>query len=156
MTGRLQKEIQQTRPFDSAQEEAFLNLQRTGNALVQAVTRFLKTYRLTPTQYNVLRILRGAHPNTLTCGDIGDRLVTPDPDVTRLLDRLEKRNLVSRSRDTADRRVVRGAITEEGLELLARLDDPLPEFVRELLGHLDAEELDNLISLLEKARERVA
>lgn len=156
MTGRLQKEIQQTRPFDSAQEEAFLNLQRTGNALVQAVTRFLKTYQLTPTQYNVLRILRGAHPNTLTCGDIGDRLVTPDPDVTRLLDRLEKRNLVSRSRDTADRRVVRGAITEEGLELLARLDDPLPEFVRELLGHLDAQELDNLISLLEKARERVA
>ncbi len=156
MTGRLQKEIQQTRPFDSAQEEAFLNLQRTGNALVQAVTRFLKTYRLTPTQYNVLRILRGAHPNPLTCGDIGERLVTPDPDVTRLLDRLEKRDLVSRSRDTVDRRVVRGAITDEGLELLAGLDDPLPEFVRDLLGHLDGEELETLISLLEKARERVS
>lgn len=156
MTGRLQKEIQQTRPFDSAQEEAFLNLQRTGNALFQALTRFLKKYRLTPTQYNVLRILRGAHPKTLTCGDIGERLVTPDPDVTRLLDRLEKRSLVSRSRDTADRRVVRGAITEEGLELLGRLDEPLPTFVRDLLGNLDSDELDTLIRLLEKAREQVA
>lgn len=155
MTGRLQEEIQQTRPFDSAQEEAFLNLQRTGNALFQSLTRFLKPYKLTPTQYNVLRILRGAHPQTLTCGDIGDRLVTPDPDVTRLLDRLEKRGLVSRSRDTGDRRVVRGAITDEGLELLGRLDDPLPKFVEELLGHLEADELETLIRLLEKAREQV-
>lgn len=155
MIGRLQKEIQQTRPFNSAQEEAFLNLQRTGNALFQALTRFLKAYELTPTQYNVLRILRGAHPKTLTCGDIGDRLVTPDPDVTRLLDRLEKRALVSRGRDTSDRRVVRGGITEDGLELLERLDEPLPEFIDELLGHLEPGELESLIRLLEKAREKV-
>lgn len=156
MTGRLREEIRQTRPFGSLQEEAFLNLQRTGNALLQALSRFFKEHDLTPTQYNVLRILRGAHPQTLTCGDIGERLVTPDPDVTRLLDRLEKRGLVCRTRDTADRRVVRGGITGAGLELLAELDRPVPQFVKGLLEHMDDDEMKTLIRLLEKARETIA
>lgn len=155
MTGRLQEEIRQTRPFASLEEEAFLNLQRTGNALVQALSRFFKEHDLTPTQYNVLRILRGAHPQTLTCGDIGERLVTPDPDVTRLLDRLEQRGLVRRTRDTADRRVVRGGITEEGLGLLKSLDRPVPQFVQGLLGHLSDDEMKTFIRLLEKAREAI-
>lgn len=149
----LKEEIQQKRPFVSLEEEAFLNLQRTSNALLQALTRALKTHALTPTQYNVLRILRGSHPGTLTCGDIGGRMVTPDPDVTRLLDRLEKRGLVARARDAVDRRVVRAGITDEGLDLLAELDQPIPAWLEDFLGHLSQEELRSFIKLLEKARE---
>lgn len=156
MTSLLQEEIRQTRPFVSLEEEAFLNLQRTANALLQTLTRSLKSYDLTPTQYNVLRILRGSHPDKLTCGDIGDRMVTPDPDVTRLLDRLERRQLVRRARDTVDRRVVRAGITEAGLELLEGLDDPVPEWLSRFLGHLAEDELQGLIDLLEKARKKVA
>lgn len=151
-TSLLQEEIRQTRPFVSREEEAFLNLQRTANALLQAVTRSLKGFDLTPTQYNVLRILRGSHPETLTCGDIGERMVTPDPDVTRLLDRLENRGLVERARDTVDRRVVRAGITAEGLVLLEELDGPVPGWLRELLGHLGEDELETLTRLLERAR----
>lgn len=154
-TSLLKEEIRQTRPFVSLEEEAFLNLQRTANALLQAVTRRLKEHSLTPTQYNVLRILRGSHPETLTCGDIGSRMVTPDPDVTRLLDRLEKRGLVTRARDRTDRRVVRGGITDEGLELLAALDGPVPAWLDELLGHMDDGDLQRLIGLTEQARAKV-
>lgn len=153
-TSLLQEEIRQSRPFVSREEEAFLNLQRTANALLQSITRSLKSFDLTPTQYNVLRILRGSHPETLTCGDIGDRMVTPDPDVTRLLDRLEKRGLVERARDTIDRRVVRAGITEEGLTLLSQLDSPVPDWLDALLGHLAEEELETLTRLLEKARRQ--
>jgi len=156
MTSLLQEEIRQTRPFVSLEEEAFLNLQRTANALLQTITRSLKSYDLTPTQYNVLRILRGSHPEKLTCGDIGGRMVTPDPDVTRLLDRLEKRQLVRRARDTVDRRVVRAGITGAGLELLEELDDPIPAWLSRFLGHLAEDELQRLIELLEKARRKVA
>lgn len=155
MTSLLRKEIRQTRPFVSLEEEAFLNLQRTANALLQAISRSLKDHDLTPTQYNVLRILRGSHPGTLTCGDIGGRMVTPDPDVTRLLDRLEKRELVRRARDTVDRRVVRAGITDAGLELLDQLDAPVPEWLSGCLGHLSDGELQTLIDLLERARETV-
>lgn len=154
-TSLLREEIRQTRPFVSLEEEAFLNLQRTANALLQSITRSLKRHDLTPTQYNVLRILRGSHPKTLTCGDIGGRMVTPDPDVTRLLDRLEKRGLVGRARDPRDRRVVRAGITEAGLELLSRLDGPVPSWLEELLGHLEDDELQTLIQLLEECRRRV-
>ena len=155
MTSLLQEEIRQTRPFVSLEEEAFLNLQRTANALLQNITRSLKGYDLTPTQYNVLRILRGSHPEKLTCGDIGGRMVTPDPDVTRLLDRLEKRDLVRRTRDAVDRRVVRAGITSSGLELLENLDGPVPEWLNGCLGHLPENELQTLIDLLEKARTQV-
>ena len=151
----LQEEIRQTRPFVSLEEEAFLNLQRTANTLLQNITRSLKDYDLTPTQYNVLRILRGSHPETLTCGDIGDRMVTPDPDVTRLLDRLEKRELVRRARYTVDRRVVRAGITELGLAILEQLDSPVPEWLRKMLGHLTEDELGTMIRLLEKVRGKV-
>lgn len=155
MTSLLQEEIRQTRPFVSLEEEAFLNLQRTANSLLQNITRSLKSYELTPTQYNVLRILRGSHPEKLTCGDIGGRMVTPDPDVTRLLDRLEKRSLVQRTRDSVDRRVVRAGITPSGLELLEDLDSPVPEWLNYCLGHLAENELQTLIDLLEKARQQV-
>lgn len=152
---RLKEEIHQQRPFDSPQEEAFLNLLRTTSLLQQSLARELKTWRLTPTQYNVLRILRGAHPETLPCQEVGARMVTPQPDVTRLLDRLEARGLVSRSRDMPDRRVVRATITDEGLGLLVRLDGPVRRWLGDTLGHFARTELGQAVRFLELARSRV-
>jgi DNA-binding MarR family transcriptional regulator len=152
MASTLGEEIHQKRPFVSLEEEAFLGLQRTASLLLQALGRELKDQDLSPAQYNTLRILRGAEPEALTCGEIGDRLVSPGPDVTRLLDRLETRGLVLRVRDEEDRRVVRARITEQGLALLARLDGPVEEALRRILGHLGAERLQTLIGLLEQAR----
>lgn len=154
MTSTLGREIRQTKPFVSLEEEAFLGLQRTASLLLQALGRELKDQDLSPAQYNTLRILRGAEPEALTCGEIGDRLVSPGPDVTRLLDRLEGRGLVLRVRDEEDRRVVRARITEQGIALLARLDGPVGESLHRILGHLGAERLQTLIGLLEQARGR--
>ena len=110
--------------------------------------------RLTLPQYNVLRILRGSHPEALTCGEIAERLVTPGPDVTRLLDRLEKRGLAERARDASDRRVVRALITGAGLEALTDLDSPVNAWLSDRLGHLSTRQQATLIRLLEKSRER--
>jgi DNA-binding MarR family transcriptional regulator len=148
----LQAEIKQTRPFSSAYEEAFLNVWRTAEVLFYGVNETLKPHGLTLTQYNALRILRGAHPNGLTCGDIGGRMITRDPDVTRLGDRLEKRGLIARARDTADRRVVTTRITPAGLELMARLEAPMRAAPRRGLEHMSESDLRQLIALLERAR----
>ncbi|HVR95113.1 MAG TPA: MarR family transcriptional regulator [Thermoanaerobaculia bacterium] len=149
----MQQEIRQTQAFPSLEEEAFLGLQRTAGLLLQAFTRELKAYDLSAAQYNTLRILRGAGGEALTCGDIGERLVTPGPDVTRLLDRLEGRGLVARLRDEADRRIVRARITDQGLALLADLDRPVEHGLRQLLGPLGEERLRTLILLLDRVRE---
>jgi DNA-binding MarR family transcriptional regulator len=152
MTSTLGEEIRQSKPFVSLEEEAFLGLQRTANVLLQALGRELKEWELTPAQYNTLRILRGAEPEALTCGEIGDRLITPGPDVTRLLDRLETRGLIVRLRDDLDRRVVRARITPKGVGLLAELDRPVEEALRRILGHLGPDRLQTLIGLLDQAR----
>ncbi|MGD1092761.1 MAG: MarR family transcriptional regulator [Bryobacteraceae bacterium] len=133
------------------EELAYLDLMRTTETLSRPLVQLLKTEDLSPTQYNVLRILRGS-PEGLTCGEIGSRLITHDPDITRLLDRLEKRNLVARGRDTKDRRVVLTRIAPEGLELLARLDAPVQDTHRKLLGHLGPKRLQALARLLAAAR----
>jgi DNA-binding MarR family transcriptional regulator len=153
----LSQEIHQEKPFVSVEEEAFLELQRTASLLLQALGRELKSHELTPAQYNTLRILRGAGPDALTCGgltcgEIGERLVSPGPDVTRLLDRLEERGLVTRLRDAEDRRVVRARITEEGIDLLTGLDEPVGRILGRLLGPLGKERLRTLVALLEEAR----
>lgn len=153
----LEDQIRQTKPFASQEEATYLNLQRTATRLLQGLTHLLREQApgrrgLTPSQYNVLRILRGAHPEALGCGEISDRLVTPGPDVTRLLDRLEERGWVERERDQEDRRVVRSRITSTGLEMLGGLDSPVSEWLRGSLGHLHADEQDRLIELLQKAR----
>src|SRR5262249_50541685 len=106
MAGRLAKEIKQTKPFELPEEEAFLNLARTFEVLQQKASQALKPYELTPTQYNLLRILRGAGSEGITCSQAGERMVTHDPDVTRLMDRLEARKLVERQRSREDRRIV--------------------------------------------------
>ena len=136
------------------EETAFLDLVRTCDLLSRGPAQVLKVEDLSATQYNVLRILRGAREG-LPCGEIASRMITRDPDITRLLDRLEKRGLISRCRETKDRRMVMARITPEGLKLLAGLDDPVEEAHRTQLGHLGKERLRELAELLEDARERV-
>mgnify|MGYP001342206260 CR=1 FL=1 len=152
MTGRLQREIQQKKGFPSAQEETFLNLQRTADAVMSVAEEALKPVRISHTQYNLLRILRGSGKGGLACREVGERMLTHDPDVTRLLDRLECRGLVTRSRDRKDRRVIITKITREGLQLLESLDLPVSAAVRKSLAHLSKKQLRDLTELLEAAR----
>lgn len=154
MAGRIQEEIKQSVPFGSLEEEAFLNVQRTANALSQEMGDLLRRHDLTQPQYNVLRILRGAGERGLTASDIGDRMITRDPDVTRLVDRLEKRGLVERWRCGEDRRVVWTRISPTGRELIDPLDTPVHELHVAQLHHLGADKLRTLVGLLEEARDR--
>ena len=155
MPRSLADEIKQTKPFSSLAEEAFLNIQRTAEALVRSSSETLKPYGITGTQYNVLRILRGAGAEGLPCSEIGERMVTRDPDVTRLLDRLEKQNYITRTRSQEDRRVVNTRITKKGLDLLGELDEPMTEIHTRLLGHMSRESLLELIEACQVAREAV-
>ena len=149
----IQAEIKQTKPFASLEEEAFLALQRTADQLNWRVAEMLKPYGLSPTQYNALRILRGAGDSGLACSEVGERMINRDPDITRLLDRLEKRSLVRRDRASKDRRVITAHITSIGKELLKRLDRPVEEFQDQLLGRLGSQKLQALIRLLCAARQ---
>jgi DNA-binding MarR family transcriptional regulator len=133
------------------EEVAYLELMRSGDKLSRGVTQVLKTEDLSATQYNVLRILRGAREG-LKCGEIGDRMITRDPDITRLLDRLEKRELITRRRDTKDRRMVTARITPDGLEVLGRMDAPVREMHRNQLAHLGRKRLAMLTELLREAQ----
>lgn len=136
------------------EETAFVEMARTLDVLSRGPIRILKSEDLSPTQYNVLRILRGS-PEGLACGEIASRMVTRDPDVTRLLDRLEKRGLVSRCRDNQDRRTVMARISEEGLRLIGRLDEPVQSLHRRQLGHLGRERLRTLTELMREMRSRI-
>jgi len=137
------------------EEAAFLELLRTTDMLSRSLVKVLKTEDVSGTQYNVLRILRGS-PEGLPCGEIASRMITRDPDITRLLDRLEKRGLISRCRETKDRRMVMARITPEGLKLLARLDEPVQTAHRKQLGHLGRERLRALTELLGVSRRQTA
>ena len=136
------------------EEIVFLDLARTTDMLSRGLIRVLKTEDVSPTQYIVLRILRGTLDG-LPCGEIAARMITRDPDITRLLDRLEKRGLISRCRETGDRRMVVARITPEGLKLLAGLDAPVVEAHRRQLGHLGKDRLRALSELLSVARLNV-
>ena len=149
----LKREIAQERPFSSKEEEALLNLLRTSDCLHRAFQRETRKWGITSTQYNVLRILRGAHPQGLTCTAIGDRMITAEPDITRLLARMKALKLIRQQRDKRDRRVVWTQISPAGLELLQKMDPKVVEMPHELLGHLSGTELDELIRLLELARK---
>jgi DNA-binding MarR family transcriptional regulator len=133
------------------EEAAFLEMLRTTDLLSRRLVPLLRAEELSPTQYNVLRILRGA-PEGLPCCEIGQRMITRDPDITRLLDRLEKRDVIARWRDSKDRRMVLARITPEGLKMLDRLDGPMQEGHRNQLGHLGRERLKALCELLHSAR----
>lgn len=114
----------------------------------------MKPYNLSPTQYNVLRILRGAGESGLPCGEIGERMITRDPDITRLLDRMEKRGLISRCRENKDRRVIKARISEEGAKVLAELDESNPKLLVKALGQMGEEKLRLLCRLLEEVRAK--
>ena len=153
MSGKLAAELRQTKPFASAEEEALLNLERTREFLHQRLTEFFKPFQLTGTQYNILRILRGAGRQGVTCSQAAERMVTADPDVTRLLDRLEARGLIERERTRQDRRVVLSRITAQGLDLLKTIDKPLSAFQRRYMGPLGGARLAQLIEILESIRK---
>ncbi len=137
--------------FASPQEEALINLMRSAEYLHRAFQQRLKPSGLTATQYNVLRILRGAIPNGLTCTSIGHRMITPEPDITRLLARLKTQKLIRQERDTHDRRVVHTYLAEKGLGILAQLDAVVDQAPRDLLSALTCEEVRELTRLLSKA-----
>ena len=149
---RLKLEIAQERPFASLEEEVLLNLLRTSDSLNRAFHLRTCDWGVTSTQYNVLRILRGAQPNGLTCSAIGSRMITAEPDITRLLARLKALKLIRQQRDSADRRIVWTSISETALKLLQEMDPVIEKIPRELLGHLEAAQLAELIRLLELAR----
>ena len=148
----LKLEIVQERPFSSVEEEALLNLLRTSDCLHRAFHLKTRDWGVTSTQYNVLRILRGAQPRGLTCAAIGSRMITAEPDITRLLARLKGLKLIRQQRDRHDRRVLWTQISEAGLELLRAMDPVIERVPRELLGHMNRAELTELIRLLELAR----
>jgi DNA-binding MarR family transcriptional regulator len=152
MASKLRAEIRQERPFRSTEQEAFLNIQRTADVLLSRMDKVLSAQNVSPTQYNVLRILRGAGESGLPCGAVAERMITRDPDITRLMDRLEKQGLITRTRDTRDRRVVLARITEKAGKLVEALDEPVERELKRQLGHLGNQRLRQLIDLLELVR----
>jgi DNA-binding MarR family transcriptional regulator len=153
MASQLQKELKQAKPFPSLEAEVYLGLRLTAQRAREPWARFLKAKTgLSTTQYNLLRILRGAHPEGLTCGEVAERMINRDPDVTRLVDRLEKRELVTRERDTGDRRVVRIFIARAGLATLRSLDRAAQQFPKQVLRHLGKNQLRELRNLLDAVR----
>lgn len=151
--GNLKHEIAQERPFSSVAEEALLNLMRTADCLHRLMQRKTRAWGVTSTQYNVLRILRGAQPQGLTCSAIGSRMITAEPDITRLLGRLKALKLIRQQRDKRDGRVVWTQISPSGLGLLAEMDPVIQRFPKETLAHVGDKELGRLIRLLELARK---
>jgi DNA-binding MarR family transcriptional regulator len=150
---KLQDEIRQTKPFRCAEEEAYLSIVRTAAILEHTLAQALKPFDITPTQYNVLSILRGAGNDGLCRNEVGGRLVTAMPDVTRLLDRMEDTGLIVRQRSTADRRVVSTRLTKKGLELVGKLDATVVEVHEKQFRKVDRRGLKTLITLLGDIRE---
>jgi DNA-binding MarR family transcriptional regulator len=138
-------------PVAPLEERTFLALLRLADGLSQECGQLIKTASLTGPQYNVLRILRGARPEGLACSGISDRMISHDPDMTRLLDRLEKRGLITRERQKDDRRVVRTHITEQGIQLLKPIDEPMRELHKKQFGRMSAKQLKSFFELLEEA-----
>ena len=153
MATALRDEIKQTRPFASLEQEAHLSIERTAAILGHAVAEVLKPYGITRTQYNALRILRGAGPAGLCRNEVRERLVAQVPDASRLLDRMEAAGLIRRERSAEDRRFVTTRITGEGLRVAAELDAPIETLHRTRLGELSQDELRTLVDLLARLRE---
>jgi DNA-binding MarR family transcriptional regulator len=148
----LRDELKMARPFRSVEEEAILSIARTAALIEHAGSEAFKSFSLTTTQYNVLRILRGAGPEGLCRNEVGERLVRKVPDVTRLLDRMETAGLIERERGGQDRRYVTTRVTETGLKLLEKIDRELPAIHARLIGHVSQKRLRELISILEEVR----
>jgi DNA-binding MarR family transcriptional regulator len=152
----LSDELRMTKPFAVVEEEATLSILRTSEVLQQRTAACIKAYDLTGSQYNVLRILRGAGSSGLGCGQVAERMITHDPDITRLLDRLEGRSLIRRERGEQDRRVVIASITSEGLRLLQDVEPAIMAHHRRQFSTLNKTEVRELIRLLELVRDASA
>lgn len=148
----IKDEIKQNLPFESPGDECLIALLRTADHVNLALERMMKDHGITPTQYNVLRILRGALPDGLTCSEIGKRLVNHVPDVTRLLDRIERSGWVKRERTSQDRRLVMIRLTGEGKQRVDEMDKPVRETTRAIMGVLDKKQTRELIELLDILR----
>lgn len=146
------KELVRTRQFDSLEQEAFLGLWRTYDRLRAFEDELFERYGLTPQQYNALRLLRGVHPGTVNTLDLASQLVSRAPDITRMLDKLEQRQLIVRERPADNRRIVRIGITSAGIALLNKMREPLRECHERQLGHLSRRDLQTLVALLRSAR----
>ena len=141
--------IKQNRPFSGVEHQVYLALQRAAADLTQQAAVLLRPFGLSGAQYNILRILRGAGAEGLACGEIAERLLTRDPDMTRLLDRMQRQGLVTRERASHDRRVVTTRITAQGRHVLSQLDEPMAGMHRRQLAHMDAARLRDLATLLD-------
>jgi DNA-binding MarR family transcriptional regulator len=132
------------------EDRAFIALQKAADKLAMQAEQLLRSNGLTGAQYNVLRILRGAEPQGLACSSIAERMISHDPDMTRLLDRMETRKLITRRRQSDDRRVVKTRITSSGLELLRRLDPTVRELHKRQFAHIAAARVRTLADLLDE------
>ncbi len=148
------EEIHQTKPFASLEEELLVSLLRTTDVLQERFEQMIRPFNISMTQYNVLRILRGAEPSGRTCGEIGERMIAREPDVTRLLERMEKAGLIKRTRDQSDRRVVVTRITSSGLKLLNEMEPKLRE-IDGLLKPMGERKIETTLKLLDEVREHV-
>ncbi|MBZ0111982.1 MAG: MarR family transcriptional regulator [Thermoanaerobaculia bacterium] len=152
---KLQQELKQNHPFDSAATEAVISIHRTADRIRARLNALLRSFQLTTQQYNVLRILRGAGETGLPTLEIRQRMIESNPGITRLLDRLVTKGLVHRQRCPTDRRQVLCWATPEALELLARLDQPVVEINRQMMAVLDEDQQQQLIQLLDLVRSTV-
>ena len=150
----IQQEIKQNKPFRSLEEEVLIALLRTADQVHRRGAEAMKPFDISPTQYNALRILRGGGEKGLPCREIGERMINHDPDITRLLDRLVKRGLVERRREEKDRRVITTRITSAGLDLVKKMDRPVSEYPRELLGELGQQRLQFFLKTLAAIRKK--
>ena len=153
-TSAVGEEIHQFKPFASIEEELLVSLLRTTDLLQEQFEQMIRPFNISMTQYNVLRILRGAEPDGRTCGEIGERMIAREPDVTRLLERMEKAGLIKRTRDSADRRVVLTRITSCGLKLLDEMEPKLRE-IDGLLKPMGERKIEAMLGLLDEVREHV-
>src|ERR1041385_5374849 len=152
MPSTLREEIKQNKPFHSIEQEALLSVVLTSARLMDKFELFLRPYGITATQYNVLRILRGAEPEGLCRNELRDRMLTRMPDVTRLLDRMEEAGLVERARDHEDRRMVSTRITKKATQLLATLDPLVADSEKTFFSGISHEQIETLIEVLEAVR----
>jgi DNA-binding MarR family transcriptional regulator len=150
----VEEEIHQGKPFAAIEEELLVSLLRTTDVLQERFGQILRPFNISMTQYNVLRILRGAEPTGRTCGEIGERMIAREPDVTRLLERMEKAGLIRRTRDSQDRRVVVTRISASGLKLLDEMEPRLRE-LDGLLKPMGERKIETMLKLLDEVRERV-
>jgi DNA-binding MarR family transcriptional regulator len=148
--------LKQKRPFVSLEQEVYLSILRTASELSYAVDRFFRSFDITPSQYNVLRILRGAGTDGLCRNEISERMVTPTPDMTRLLDRMEKTGWVTRERAEEDRRQVSTHITRSGMDLLARLEKPTGDFVTPLFAGTTTRDLKTVLKVNDQIRTKLS